>query len=207
MNIIFLGIQASGKGTQSILLAKKLNIPHVSTGDIFRYNIEQRTSLGKKIEKYLDKGSLVPSRIVNEVVKQRLKEKDVKKGFVLDGYPRTLEQAKFLNKITNIDWAIDINVSDREAMSRLKNRRTCACGKTYNLKYNPPQKPGICDKCGHRLFIRDDDRPKAIKERLSIYHEETKDLLIYYDKKGILESIGGERDIKDIHKDIYKKLK
>ncbi len=206
MKIIFLGAQASGKGTQAILLAKKLKVPHISTGDILRAKIEEGDVLGKKLESYMDKGKLVPNKITNKVIEDRLQKKDSKKGFILDGYPRTLAQAKFLDKIIGLDKVIKIEVSDREAVERIKNRRSCDCGKTYNLKYNPPKKDGICDNCGEKLFTRDDDKPGAVKKRLSIYHKKTEPLIKYYIKKNILISVDGEQKIEKIHKDIINKI-
>jgi adenylate kinase len=207
MKIIFLGAQASGKGTQAILLAKKLNVPHISTGDIFRNKVEEGDVLGKKLESYMDKGKLVPNRITNKVIKDRLQKKDIKKGFILDGYPRTLIQARFLDKIVKFDKVVKIEISDREAVERIKNRRSCECGKTYNLKYNPPKKPEICDLCGDSLFTRDDDKPKAVRKRLSIYHKKIEPLIKYYTKKEILILVNGEQRIEKIHKDILKNLK
>ena len=206
MKIIFLGAQASGKGTQAILLAKKLNVPHISTGDIFRSKVEEGDILGKKLGAYMDKGKLVSNRITNKVIAERLSQKDIKKGFILDGYPRTLDQAKFLDKILEFDKVIEIDISDQEAIERIKNRRSCECGKTYNLLYNPPKEENICDKCGDSLFIRDDDKPKAVKKRLSIYHKKTKPLIKYYTKKEILISVNGEQKIEKIHKDILEKI-
>lgn len=207
MNICFLGSPASGKGTQASLLAKELGLPHISTGSIFRENIEQNTELGKIVKQYLDTGSLVPDEITNKMVAERLKETDTKKGFILDGYPRTLAQSEFLNDIVKIDKAIEIRISDEEAINRIKSRRSCACGKTYNLNYNPPKVEIVCDKCEGELFIRDDDKPKAVKERLVIYHAEINPLLDYYNQKGILEVVNGEQAIIDINKEIMKKIK
>jgi adenylate kinase len=207
MKIIFLGAQASGKGTQAILLAKKLRVPHISTGDIFRSKVEDGDALGKKLETYMDKGKLVPNKITNKVIEDRLLKQDIKKGFILDGYPRTLAQAKFLDKIVKFDKVIKIKISDREAVERIKNRRSCDCGKTYNLKYNPPKKEEICDLCGDKLFTRDDDKPKAVRKRLSIFHKKIETLIKYYTKKDILILINGEQEIKKIHKDILELLK
>lgn len=207
MNIILLGVQASGKGTQALLLAKKLGISHISTGDIFRTGVKKGDDIGKMLKKYLDKGSLVPDKITNQAIKQRLGAKDAKGGFILDGYPRTIAQAKFLDKIIKIDKVFEINISDKEAVHRINNRRSCVCGKTYNLMYNPPKKEGVCDLCGKKLFIRDDDKPRAIKERLNLYHKKTEPLLKYYENKKILEVVSGERPIEVIGRDIKKRLK
>lgn len=207
MNIILFGAQASGKGTQAILLSKKLKLIHISTGDIFRGEVKKKSELGKVLKNYLDNGRLVPDRVTNQIIENRLKKKDVKKGFILDGYPRTVSQAKFLDRIRKIDKVFEIRISDKEAINRIKSRRSCVCGKTYNLNYNPPKKEGICDLCGRKLFIRDDDKPKAVRERLALYHEKTEPLLKYYDKKAVLEVVDGERPIEDIHKNIMKILK
>ncbi len=207
MKIIFLGSQASGKGTQAILLSKKLNIPHISTGDIFRATIKSGNELGRTLNEYISKGSLVPDELTNKVIEERLKKEDVKNGYILDGYPRTFEQAVFLDKIQKIDKVFEINISDEEAIKRISNRRSCSCGKTYNLLYNPPKKEGICDLCGKPLFVREDDQPETVKKRLKLYHQKTKPLIDYYKKQGVLITVDGERPIEIIHQDILNIIK
>lgn len=202
MNILIFGAQGSGKGTQANLLSKKLKIPHITVGDIFRLMIKEQGELGKIVASYINKGKLAPNKITNKVVEERLKKSDVARGFILDGYPRNKVQADFLDKICKIDEVIEIKISDREAVKRIKDRRMCYCGRTYHLKYNPPKKNGVCDDCGKKLYQRDDDKPKEIKERLKIYHQETEPIIAFYKKMGIVEIIKGERRINEIHLDI-----
>lgn len=205
-NIIMLGPQGSGKGTQAQLLAQKLNIPAISMGDIIRNEIKKKKSkIGKTIEPFVKKGELIPLEINNQLLEQRLKQKDAQAGFILDGYPRNITQAKYLDKITDLTHAIEIDISDQESIERLGGRRTCKkCAAVYHIKYNRPKKGNICDKCGGELFIRDDDYPDAIKQRLEIYHKDTEPILDYYKKKGILYKIRGEQNIKDVNKDVIK---
>ncbi|MCK5460261.1 adenylate kinase [Candidatus Parcubacteria bacterium] len=206
MNILIFGAQGSGKGTQADLLSKKLKIPHITVGDIFRLIIKKENKLGKILASYLNKGKLAPNEITNRIIAERLKKPDVARGFILDGYPRNKVQANFLDKILAIDKVIEIKVSDKEAVKRIKNRRMCYCGRTYHLKYNPPKKDGICDECGKKLYQRDDDKPKEIKERLRIYHKETEPIITDYKKRGIVEIVEGERPIQEIHLNIMKIL-
>jgi len=203
MNIIFIGPQGSGKGTQAEMLNKKLNIPYVSPGNIFRENISNKTELGKLAAEYINKGKLAPDSVTNDLVKDRLQNDDVKNGFILDGYPRNSVQAEFLDRIAKIDVVLEIYISDEEAVSRLAGRRSCKCGAVYHLKYNPPKEEGKCDKCGGTLFVRDDDKEKEIKERLSIYHNQTETLLDNYKN---LVRINGEQSIEDVHADILKEI-
>lgn len=207
MKILFIGPQCSGKGTQAEMLSKQLNIPYISTGNIFRENILGQTELGKLAKIYMSEGKLVPDEVTNNLVKNRFKNKDVEKGFILDGYPRNLSQAEFFNNVSPLDNVFEIDISDDEALLRILGRRSCKCGAVFHLKYNPPKKIGICDKCGGALFIRDDDKEEKIKERLRIYHQETKKLLDFYSEKGILIKINGEQPIQKVHKDIIRKLK
>lgn len=206
MNILFIGPQGSGKGTQAELLGKKLEIPYISTGNIFRDNIANKTKLGNLAVKYINAGKLVPDKITNDLIKNRLAENNVKSGFILDGYPRNIKQAKFLDNLAHLDTVFEVYISDKESILRISGRRSCKCGAVYHLKFNPPGKKGICPKCGEKLFIRDDDTPLKIKERLKIYHSETKKLLDYYGKKGILININGRQPIAKVHKDIVKIL-
>jgi adenylate kinase len=184
MNLIILGAPGSGKGTQTTRLKAKLNIPAISTGDIFRNEIKEETELGKRIKKYLDSGQLVPDEIVIDVIKERIKQPDCKNGFILDGFPRTLEQAKALDKIVKIDACINLSVPKEIIVKRLSARRTCKnCGEIYNLLVLKPKVDGVCDKCGGPLFQRDDDRESVIEERFRVYERQTEPLLKYYESR------------------------
>lgn len=203
--ILIMGPQGSGKGTQSRLLAKKLKIISISMGDILRQEIKEKTKIGRMIEPYLKSGELIMPEINNKLVIGRLRKKDAIKGFALDGYPRTLEQAKFIDKKIKFTHVIDVSISDPEAVRRLSGRITCRkCGAVYHIKYNPPKKKNICDECGGELFVREDDYFKAIKERLKIYHQQTLPVLKHYKKQGILFDIDGEQSIEAVHNDILK---
>lgn len=203
MNILFIGHQGSGKGTQAEKLGEKLNIPYISTGNIFRENIAGETELGKLAKSYIDEGKLVPDSVTNDLIRDRLFWDDAKSGFILDGYPRNIAQADFLSGIASLDKVFEVYISDEESLSRLSGRRSCRkCGAIYHLKYNPPKEDGVCSKCGGDLYIRDDDKEDKIKERLRIYHEETEKLLDYYRDKGVLARIDGEQSIEKVHEDI-----
>ncbi|MDD5071754.1 MAG: adenylate kinase [Patescibacteria group bacterium] len=207
MNIIIMGPQGSGKGTQAEILAQKLGIPHISTGEIFRENIKNQTELGKKIDSIVKSGALVPDEITNEITKQRLEQEDCANGFVLDGFPRNLPQAEFLDKVKDIDLVLEIWISDEEAIKRIGQRRTCLkCQKVYHLTYNPPKNDEICDECGEKLVIREDDKPATIKKRLNLYHKETRPLLDYYKDKGIYKKIDGMPPIPEVTKQIAEVL-
>ncbi|MGQ9788270.1 MAG: adenylate kinase [Candidatus Hadarchaeaceae archaeon] len=181
MKLIILGAPGSGKGTQTSRLKSQLNLPAISTGDIFRNEIKDRTELGKKIRKFLDSGQLVPDEIVIEVIKGRINQPDCKNGFILDGFPRTLEQARALDEIARIDACINLAVPKEIIVKRLSARRICRkCGEVYNLLVLKPKVDEICDKCGGPLFQRDDDKEKVIEERFRVYEKQTKPLLEYY---------------------------
>ena len=206
MKIVLIGPQGSGKGTQAKLLKEKFGIPHISTGDIFREAIAEKTELGLKAKEIIDKGNLVPDEITNKIVKERLQKEDCKKGFILDGYPRNINQAKALDSFAKIDYAVEIFVPDEISIKRLSSRRQCPkCGAIYGLDI-PPKKDNICDKCGAELYQRDDDRPEAIKKRLEVYHKETEPVLDYYREKGILVRVDGTKPIKDVFEDIVRKI-
>jgi len=208
MNIIIIGAQGSGKGTHSDRLSEKLGIPHISTGDIFRAEVKKGSELGKKVEGILNSGKLVPDEIVNEVLKKRLSEKDAKKGFILDGYPRNLEQAKNLDKIAKIDHVLYLEISDEKAIERISNRWQCKnCNTIYNLITLPPKKPGICDKCGGPLYQRDDDKEENVKKRLKIFHEITEPIIKYYKKKGILDIVNSESEVEETQRRIWSVMK
>lgn len=212
--LIFFGPPGSGKGTQVGLLAAKLKLPIIATGDLSRDEIAKRTVIGRKVNKFLAKGALVPDSIIYKIIDKRLNKKDISMGFILDGFPRNKKQLNYLiqeiRKIAggqNNVWAILVNVRDKEVLKRLSGRRVCGCGATYHLKYNPPKKKNICDVCGRKLYIRDDDRPAVIKERLILYHKEMRGVLNYWAQAKKLITINGEQSIKKIHADIIKKLR
>ncbi|KXA98400.1 adenylate kinase [candidate division MSBL1 archaeon SCGC-AAA259I09] len=206
MNITIIGPPGGGKGTYSTRISDKYGIPHIATGDIFRSEVDEQSELGKKIEKYLEKGELVPDEIVNKVVRKRISEPDCKKGFVLDGYPRTFPQAKALEEMAELDLVINLDVSEEVIIERLSNRRICkSCGKIYNLKSLPPEKEGVCDQCGGELYQRPDDEPEVIRNRLKEYKKRTQPIIDFYREKGIVEDIvfKEERPIEDAMKDIH----
>ena len=206
-NLIIIGPAGSGKGTQAKLLSGKYGIPHISTGVIFRELKTQDSELGRKIREIIDKGNLVPDNITNEIILRRMSKPDCKKGFILDGYPRNLNQAEFLENHRTIRKCILIEVSDEECIKRISARRICSeCKADYNTIYIKPRQEGICDVCGGVLIQRDDDKPEAIKERLKIYHEETEPLIDFYEKKGVLLRINGEQPIQKVFEDIVAKL-
>jgi adenylate kinase len=205
MNFIILGPQGCGKGTQAAKIAEHYKIEHISTGDIFRDNIKNQTVLGKQIEELMGKGNLVPDKITNQIVKEKLEK--TKNGFILDGYPRNIEQAKFLDKTTKIDIIIDLELKDEDAITRISSRRLCSkCGAGYNLISIKPKVKGVCDKCGGKLIQRDDDLPEAIKKRLLLYHEQTTPLKDYYRNEELLVEIDGAPGIEDVFKDIISEI-
>ena len=197
MNLILLGPPGAGKGTQAARIVEKYDIPHISTGDIFRKNISEGTKLGKKAKEYMDKGELVPDSLVIEIATDRLTDDDCKNGFLLDGFPRTVEQAvaldAFLGKNGDkIDHVLDIDVPKEELMTRLIGRRVCKeCGATYHVTNMPPAKEGICDKCGGELMQRADDTESTVENRIEVYNRQTKPLLDYYDKTGNIVHLDG----------------
>ena len=212
MKIIMLGAPGAGKGTQAKRIAKKYNIPHISTGDIFRANIKEGTELGKKAKEYMDKGELVPDDITIGMLLDRIHKDDCKDGFVLDGFPRTIPQAKSLTKALSelgekIDYAVNIDVPDESIITRMGGRRAClSCGSTYHIKYSAPKKENICDNCGSELVIRDDDKPETVKKRLDVYHKQTQPLIDYYDNEKILASVDGTKDMEEVFLDIIAVL-
>ena len=212
MKIIMLGAPGAGKGTQAKKIAEKYNIPHISTGDIFRANIKNGTELGKKAKTYMDQGLLVPDELVVDLVVDRVAKDDAKNGYVLDGFPRTIPQAEALDaaleKINDkVDFAIDVDVPDSNIIDRMSGRRACvSCGGTYHIKYNPTKVEDVCDACGGKLILRDDDKPETVENRLKVYHDQTQPLIDYYTKKSILKSVDGTKDMKDVFQDIVKIL-
>lgn len=201
MKIIMLGAPGAGKGTQADKICSKYDIPHISTGDIFRANIKQGTELGKKAKDYMDKGALVPDELVVDLVVDRVKADDCKNGYVLDGFPRTIPQAEALDKALaamseKVDFAINVEVPDENIIRRMSGRRAClACGATYHVVTIPPKQEGICDKCGEKLVIREDDKPETVKKRLETYHSQTQPLIDYYTKAGVLNEVDGTQDM------------
>ncbi len=212
MKIIMLGAPGAGKGTQAKMIAEKFNIPHISTGDIFRANIKNGTELGKKAKEFMDKGQLVPDELTVEILLDRVAADDCKNGYVLDGFPRTIPQADVLDKeLTKlgdkVDFAINVDVPDENIVRRMSGRRACLkCGATYHIEHIPPKQEGICDKCGSELVQRDDDKPETVQKRLSVYHEQTQPLIDYYNKKNILKSVDGTKDMQEVFSDIVNIL-
>ena len=208
MNIILMGLPGAGKGTQASEIVKKFPIPHISTGDMFRKAIKDETDLGKEAKSYMDRGELVPDEVTVSIVKERISEDDAKKGFLLDGFPRTIDQAESLNQIMSeldreIDAVINIEVPEEELMNRLTGRRICEkCGTTYHLVFNPPKVDGICDIDGGKLYQREDDNPETVSNRLSVNVKQSKPILEYYNNKGVLKNIDGSKDIDEVTNDV-----
>ncbi len=212
MKIIMLGAPGAGKGTQAKKIAAKYNIPHISTGDIFRANIKNGTELGKKAKTYMDQGLLVPDELVVDLVVDRVGREDCGDGYVLDGFPRTIPQAEALDKALaglgqKVDYAVNVEVPDENIVARMGGRRACTgCGATYHLVFAPTKKEGVCDVCGKELVLRDDDKPETVKKRLGVYHEQTQPLIDYYTKAGILREVDGTADIDDVFRAITEIL-
>ena len=204
MKIVMLGAPGAGKGTHAKIIAEKYSIPHISTGDIFRANIKNGTELGKKAKSYMDKGQLVPDELTLDLIMDRFKQDDCKNGYVLDGFPRTIPQAEALDtalkaKGEKVDFAIDVDVPDENIVKRMGGRRACVgCGATYHVVYSPTKVEGVCDKCGEELIVRDDDKPETVLNRLEVYHNQTQPLIDYYNEQGILKSVDGTVDMKDV---------
>lgn len=208
MKIIMLGAPGAGKGTQAKKIADNYGIPHISTGDIFRANIKNGTELGKKAKEYMDQGLLVPDELVVDLVVDRVQKEDCVKGYVLDGFPRTIPQAEALDAAltalgTAIDYAIDVDVPDANIVRRMSGRRACvACGATYHIAHIPPKQEGICDRCGSTLILRDDDKPETVTRRLEVYHAQTQPLIDYYSSKGVLRTVDGTKDMEAVFAEI-----
>lgn len=212
MKIIMLGAPGAGKGTQADKICAKYNIPHISTGDIFRANIKNNTELGQKAKSYMDKGELVPDELVIDLVVDRIKADDCTNGYVLDGFPRTIPQAEALDAALaaindKVDYAINVEVPDENIINRMSGRRACvACGATYHIVHIPTKVEGVCDKCGAELILRDDDKPETVKNRLNVYHEQTQPLIDYYTAKNILHEVDGTKAMEDVFSSIVSIL-
>lgn len=212
MRLVLLGPPGAGKGTQASAIVKKYNIPHISTGDIFRANIKEGTELGKKAKEYMDKGLLVPDDVVVSIVKDRLTKEDCKEGFLLDGFPRTVNQADALDKeLSQMDIKLDkvVNIdADKEILiARAIGRRICReCGATYHIKFNPSKVENVCDIEGGQLFQRDDDKEETVAKRIEVYLKETQPLIDYYKEKGLILNVDGTKPINEIFEEIVKAL-
>ncbi|MCD2223567.1 adenylate kinase [Listeria cossartiae] len=212
MKLVLMGLPGAGKGTQAEQIVEKYNIPHISTGDMFRAAMKNNTELGRKAKSFMDNGNLVPDEVTNGIVRERLAEDDAKDGFLLDGFPRTVEQAEELENIlrdlgTELDAVINIDVEKDVLMKRLTGRWICrTCGKTYHEIYNPPKVAGKCDLDGGELYQREDDKKETVENRLNVNMKQTKPLLDFYSEKGKLHSINGEQDINDVFVDVEKIL-
>ena len=208
MKIIMLGAPGAGKGTQADMIAEKYGVPHISTGDIFRENIKNGTELGTKAKSYMDQGLLVPDELTVEILLDRVAKDDCAKGYILDGFPRTIPQADVLTaelekQGSAIDFAIDVEVPDDNIVERMSGRRSCPdCSAIYHIKYNPPKSEGVCDQCGGSLILRDDDKAETVAKRLKVYHEQTQPLIDYYGNKGVLKSVDGTKDMNEVFADI-----
>ena len=208
MKIIMLGAPGAGKGTQAKQIAAKYNVPHISTGDIFRANIKNNTELGQKAKAYMDQGMLVPDELTCDLVMDRISNDDCVKGFVLDGFPRTIPQAEALtaalNKIgQSMDYAIDVDVPDENIVNRMSGRRACLnCGATYHIVFNPTKTEGVCDACGNETVLREDDKPETVQKRLTVYHDQTQPLIDYYKSQNILKTVDGTKPMDEVFSDI-----
>lgn len=213
MKLLIMGPPGAGKGTQAEMLVKELAITHISTGDMFRAAIKEGTEMGRKAKEYMDRGELVPDEVVVGMVKDRLQKPDCQKGFLLDGFPRTLAQAEALDETLRsmgiqLDGVINITVPRDRLMARLTGRRVCRnCGATYHILFNPPKVEGKCNACGGELYQRSDDNEEAVANRLDVYEAQTRPLIDYYTKKGLLININGDQEIKEVFAEIMASLK
>ncbi|MDX8367547.1 adenylate kinase [Cytobacillus sp. IB215665] len=212
MNLVLMGLPGAGKGTQAEQIVSKYNIPHISTGDMFRAAISEGTELGLKAKAFMDEGKLVPDEVTIGIVRERLGKNDCKNGFLLDGFPRTVAQAEALEQLlhvmnSTIDFVININVDKSILLDRLTGRRICKnCGSTYHLVFNPPQQEGVCDKCGGELYQRADDNEATVETRLEVNIKQSEPLLNFYKQKGYLQNIDGQQAIDKVFVDIDKLL-
>ncbi len=205
LNLILFGPPGAGKGTQAERLRKDFELPYVATGDMLRANVKEETDLGKKAQEYMDAGELVPDDLIVAMARERLSQDDAQDGFILDGFPRTIDQAKVLDEQLSelgrrVTAALLIDVPDKEVIRRLSGRRMCVkSGHNYHVEFDPPKHDGVCDQDGSRLVQREDDKPEVIENRLRVYHEHTKPLVDYYDERGLMRRIDGTRDPADVH--------
>ena len=207
MNLILMGAPGAGKGTQAEKISAKWNIPAISTGDILRAAIKEGTELGQTAKTYIDDGKLVPDEIVIGIIKEYLMSDVCRNGFILDGFPRSIPQAQALDGMgVKIDAVLSIEVADSKIVERMSGRRVCTCGASYHTVYKPSQKPNICDKCGAELYIRKDDAPETVLNRLKTYHTQTEPLKDYYAKKGLLVTVEGQEEVADTTALVYKAL-
>jgi adenylate kinase len=208
MKLILLGPPGAGKGTQAVRLVAHFGIPQISTGDILRKAVKDGTDLGKLAKSYMDQGALVPDEVVIGIIRDRIVQSDCDKGYILDGFPRTMAQAEALDEMlknlgTGVDHVVNIALDDEEIIKRLTGRRTCSqCGAGYHILFDPPKKEGVCDQCGGALIQRDDDKEETVRERLRVYREQTEPLIEYYQKKGILYNVDGTKDINGVFEEI-----
>ncbi|MCC8138527.1 MAG: adenylate kinase [Clostridiales bacterium] len=216
MKIVMLGAPGAGKGTQAKMIAAKYQVPHISSGDIFRANIKNGTELGKKAKEYMDQGLLVPDELTVDLVIDRVSWDDCKNGYILDGFPRTIPQAEALDAAlkknavdgnSGLDFAINVDVPDENIIRRMSGRRACLkCGATYHTVYNPSKKGDTCEVCGEPLVLRDDDKPETVQKRLAVYHGQTQPLIDYYDGQNILKTVDGTQDMNDVFAAIVRIL-
>jgi len=207
MKLILLGAPGAGKGTQATRLAERYQIPHISTGDIFRANLKNQTPLGLKAKEYMDQGLLVPDSLTVDLVMDRIAQDDCVNGYILDGFPRTLNQADALDQAVEIDAAVNVDVPDDHIVDRMAGRRVCPkCGEPYHTKYKVPQQDGICDRCGSQLIIRKDDEPETVLKRLVVYHEQTQPLIEHYSRKNKLVTVDGTLSVEEVTEEIAKAL-
>ena len=212
MKIIMLGAPGAGKGTQAKKIAEKYQIPHISTGDIFRANIKGGTELGMKAKTFMDQGMLVPDEITIGMLMDRIGQEDCINGYAMDGFPRTMPQAESLTKALaergeKVDYAINVDVPDENIINRMSGRRAClGCGATYHITFNPPVKEGTCDTCGQELVLRDDDKPETVKKRLDVYHQQTQPLIDYYKNAEVLAEVDGTQPMDAVFQGIVEIL-
>lgn len=212
MRVILLGAPGAGKGTQASAISEKFGIPHVSTGDIFRYHIKNDTELGKKVKSFTESGKLVPDELTCEILWSRIDEKDAMEGFLLDGFPRTIAQAENLEvglkeRGVELDAVVLLEVPNEELVKRLSGRRVCsACGTPYHTEGNMPKEGCVCDKCGGEVVRRKDDEEATVRGRIDVYEKETAPLIDFYEKRGILERFDGTRDIKSVEREVLDRL-
>ncbi len=205
INLILFGPPGAGKGTQAERLRSDFELPYISTGEMLRGNVKDETDLGRKAKQYMDAGELVPDELIVAMAAERLQEEDAQDGFILDGFPRTLEQAKALDRLLSdlgrrVTAALLLDVSDEEVVRRLSGRRVCVkAGHNYHVELDPPKREGVCDQDGSRLVQRDDDNPEVIRNRLKVYHEQTEPLTEYYDEQGLMRRIDGTRPPAEVH--------